>query len=278
MPRRVPTLSLAFLTIPDVSPVAAVEIAATAGFNKVGLRLLPATTQEQPYPLLDDRKLLREVQSALRNTGVLIGDLELLRIDQPFDSSRLAGFFEVAAALDATDITVIVDDEDVRRSLDQFAQSCETARPYGLTLNLEPIPWTAIRDLDQAISFLASASQPNVGILIDAFHFYRRHGSIASVQSIPMEWLRLFQLCDAPKAFDPNPDSIRHEARTARVMPGDGELDLESLLRSFPEHTTVSVEVPNQDLIARQSPAQRAQMAFDKARQALKKAWCDSYV
>ena len=47
-------LSLAFLTLVDCEPVKAIRVADAAGFDMVGLRLLPAEPTEADYPLLND--------------------------------------------------------------------------------------------------------------------------------------------------------------------------------------------------------------------------------
>ena len=49
--------SLAFLTVFDLDPVAAVRAAAAAGYDFVGLRMMPAAPTEGDYPILtDDRQ------------------------------------------------------------------------------------------------------------------------------------------------------------------------------------------------------------------------------
>lgn len=74
-------LSLAFLTLPDTPPVQVIAAAARAGFAAVGLRMLPAATHgEGPYPLLSDKRLLTETQAALRDTGLFVADVEIVRL------------------------------------------------------------------------------------------------------------------------------------------------------------------------------------------------------
>jgi sugar phosphate isomerase/epimerase len=268
--------SLAFLTIPDVSPTKAIEIAQKAGFQGAGLRILPAVRDEDDYPLLTDPQTLRDVATALEDNAITVGDLELIRIRKDFQADDYSRFFEVAQFLGVQNVVVLNDDTDLSRATDSFARLCEYARPYDLWMNLEPIPWTALHDLRDAKDILRNARQPNAAILIDAFHFYRRHTALATLEDIPESWLRLFQICDAPKAFDSDVDSIRREARTARLFPGEGDLDLSALLRALPSDISVSVEVPNATYLSQYTPVERASLALQSARQALIKAGMES--
>ncbi len=269
-------LSLAFLTIPDVGPVRAVEIASEAGFQKVGLRLLPAVKEESEYPLLTDTKLLKQVSAVMADTGILIGDLELIRIDENFSLDCYWRFLEVGSELGATDVTVILDDPDLYRATENLSLLCGAARTYGLFINLEPIPWVALRDLEDAISILTKISQPNSAILIDTFHFYRRNTDWSLLKTIPQSWLRIVQVCDAPSDFDSDIDAIRTEARTKRLFPGAGGLDLTFFLRAMPKNITVSVEVPNKKYLDIFTAKERAILANKSTRDLLKRVSLNS--
>jgi len=262
-------LSLAFLTVPDLTPIRAIEVAKRAGYQRVGLRLLPAVRDEDDYPLLTDRHVLRDVASAMEDNEIAVGELEVIRIKKDFQVHDYSRFFEVAQFLAAKNIVVLNDDVDPSRATSSFARLCEYAKPYNLFMNLEPIPWTALRDLESAKKMLQNANQLNAAILIDAFHFYRRDTAFETLESIPESWLRLFQICDAPRAFVPDIDSIRREARTARLFPGEGELDLSALLKALPSDNIVSVEVPNASYLSKYSPDERASLAFESAKRAL---------
>lgn len=57
-----------------------VEAAARAGYSHVGLRLVAATPEEQHFPLVADAELRRQTQARLRDTGIKVLDLEILRL------------------------------------------------------------------------------------------------------------------------------------------------------------------------------------------------------
>lgn len=95
-------LSLAFLTTFDVGSVEAVRVAAAAGYQMVGLRILPAATSgEADYPLLTDDRLLADVRSALADTGLTIGDVEIIRLKPENDRALFDRFCDRCAALEA---------------------------------------------------------------------------------------------------------------------------------------------------------------------------------
>ena len=59
------------------------------------------------------------------------------------------------------------------------------AAPYGLTADLEFMPWTYVPDLATANKIVAQAGQPNAGVLVDALHFDRSNSSIAELARVP---------------------------------------------------------------------------------------------
>lgn len=100
-------MSLAFLTILDVGPVEAVRIAAATGYQMVGLRILPAAARDEPdYPLMTDDRLLAEVVAAMNDTGVTIGDVEIIRLKPQNDWDLFARFVARCAALGARHVLV----------------------------------------------------------------------------------------------------------------------------------------------------------------------------
>lgn len=74
-------ISLAFLTVFDIGPLEAIRVAAAAGYDMVGVRLLPAAAAGEPdYPLLTDDALLADVKRALADHAIRVGDVEIIRL------------------------------------------------------------------------------------------------------------------------------------------------------------------------------------------------------
>ena len=75
---------------------------------------------------------------------------------------------------------------------------CEAMRPYGLTANLEFMPWTAVPHAQSALRIVTNAGMPsNAGILVDALHFGRSTTSLDDIRAIPRQLLHYAQICDA---------------------------------------------------------------------------------
>ena len=51
-----------------------------AGFDCVGLRLIPATPQEVQHPMVGDTPLVRETERRLKDTGLRVLDVEIFRL------------------------------------------------------------------------------------------------------------------------------------------------------------------------------------------------------
>src|SRR5262249_11975158 len=96
--------------------------------------------------------------------------------------------------------------------------------------------YPGVRTLAHAARIVAKSGRSNASVLIDALHFSRSGGVPADVRSVAPSLLRYAQICDAsvdrPEPTD-TPNLIR-EARTGRLLPGEGVLPLRALVASLP--------------------------------------------
>jgi sugar phosphate isomerase/epimerase len=242
-----PIFSLAHLTLLDVAPAELVGIAAGAGYQKIGVRLLPANPGGAAYPLMQDALALADTLARMRDTGVGVFDLEIIRIGAGFRPSDYLPFFEVGARLGAKAMLVAGDDADEARLTASFAALCEASAPFGLSADLEFMPWTRVPDARTALRIVAGAAQPNGGVLVDALHFARSGSSLADVVAIPRSMLNYAQICDAPAEVPATTEGLIHTARCERLLPGQGGIDLRSLFRALPRDLPISVEIPNDE-------------------------------
>ncbi len=238
-------LSLAQLTALPAEPPAFIQMAVDAGCAHCGIRLLPATPGGTAYPLMDNPALLRATEARLTDTGVRLFDLEIVRIGAVFDGPALHPFFEVGQRLGAKAVLVAGDDRDEARLTARYAALCELAAPYGLSCDLEFMPWTAVKDLATARRIVGRAAQPNAGILVDAIHFARSGSTLEQLRAVPRHWLHYAQLCDALVPAPTTTEGLIHDARCARLLPGEGGLDLPSLLAALPGDLPLSIEIPH---------------------------------
>lgn len=258
--------SLSFLTVADVTPVDAVKIASTCGYSAVGLRLLLAAPNEQNYPILTDTHLIQETKAALQDTGVKVADVEIIRITPDFNPQNYLGFLEVAQQLNAKHILVAGNDPEQSRLIDSYAEFCQLSAQYGLSCDLEFMPWTNVKNLQQAKFIVEQAAQDNAAILIDALHFDRSDSTLAQIKSLNPTQINYVQLCDGLAKYDSSDEGLIQIARSNRLVPGQGEIDLIALLCALPTDITLAAEVPNLTL-AKRPAMERAQINLDAMKQ-----------
>ncbi|GLR88745.1 sugar phosphate isomerase/epimerase family protein [Bradyrhizobium iriomotense] len=258
-------LGLAHLTALQLAPPTLVAEAARAGFAAVGLRYIPATSDGPAYPTEVGTEAHRTLKRVLAGEGVRVSDIELVQLKPAIDISSLASCLEAGADLGAAAVIASGDDPDGPRLTAHFAELCQLAASFGLRVDLEFMRWRAIGSLPQAAAVVREAGQTNGAILVDALHLTRSGGRAADLISLPDQWLRAAQLCDATAVPPATETAIIAEAREGRLPPGDGALPLGALLEALPADTSLSVEMPMPALDARE----RIATAFNATRHLL---------
>jgi sugar phosphate isomerase/epimerase len=123
---------------------------------------------------------------------------------------------------------------------------CEVMKPFGMSADLEFMPWTAVKDAKSALRIVQGAGMPaNAGILVDALHFGRSTTTLDDIRAIPRELLHYAQICDAQAGLNFSTEQMIHTARCERLLPGDGNIDVQGLFDALPADLPVSVEVVN---------------------------------
>jgi len=262
-------ISLAALTVLELTPAELVSCAAEAGFSHVGIRLLPATPTEARHDIVGDTPLRREVERRLAGSGVRVLDAEIFRLRPDTRIADCEAAIATAACLGARELLVAGNDPDESRLADSFAAFCDLAARYRLGACLEFMPWTDARDLRQAARIVEAGARDNGGVLVDAFHFSRSRSDLDTLATVPPSRLHYLQLCDVPQAVPPTMDSILAEARAERLFPGEGGLDLIGLLRAMPRDIPLSIEVPTATLARRVGAVERARRALAATRRVL---------
>jgi len=237
--------SLAQLTALPYAPPQMLQLAEKVGCHATGVRLLPAAPGGKCYPLMTDAAMLRDTLACMQDTGVQILDLEIIRIDQDFAVQDWLAFMETGAKLGAKHILVAGDDTDIPRLTASFAKLCEAAAPFGLTADLEFMPWTAIANVAIARQILEAVAQPNAGILVDALHFARCASTLAELAALPRDCLHYAQICDGTVPAPTSVEDLIFDARCNRLLPGEGGINLRDLFAQLPCDLPISIEIPN---------------------------------
>jgi sugar phosphate isomerase/epimerase len=270
-------VGIGHLTMLDIAPPDWVTLAHEAGFDAVGIRAAVAGPGEEPWPMAVGSPMLAETMRRLDDTGVRVLDVEIVRLTPETVVSGYRPLFETGAQLGAKVVNVIAADPDLRRVRDNFAALAEEAHLYDLRPVIEPMVYMQVHNLDDAV---AVAEGTGGGIIIDPLHLRRFGATPADVSRVDPFLLAYYQLCDAPldppsglprPARMPRGQSVagsdlQLEARTMRLLPGEGELPLAELVAVMPPGLPVSVEAPNLEATERLGPleyARRARRSLD---------------
>ena len=119
---------------------------------------------------------------------------------------------------------------EARRILkERTAILAERAEPHGIAIGLEFLGLRTFR-LDEPHAFISNApdtmtmlhetGRPNVGLILDSFHYFTSGGDLAQIEALRAQDIVHLHVNDAPHA-----DVTRLED-TDRVLPGRGVIDL----------------------------------------------------
>ena len=244
-------IGLAPLTALELPHVELVSVAAEAGYDCVGLRLVRVAGQ--PYSHSRDAGA---IERRLQDTGMRVLDIEGFRLEAATDVTAFEPALAAAQRLGASEILVHGADANAGRLVDTFAKLCELASRHKLNANLEPMPWVDVSNAATARRILDAAGKDNSALLVDAIHFFRAGDRFEDLSG---GRLRYAQLCDAPAERPADMQEIIRQARSDRMFPGEGGLDLKGLLATLPADLPLSLEIP----VARKlPPPERARLAL----------------
>jgi sugar phosphate isomerase/epimerase len=250
-------IGLAALTCIELAPPDLVSTAAAAGYDCVGLRLIPVAGQT--LPAFEQRELERR----LADTGVSVLDVEVFRLDADTDVMTFEPTMALAARMKATELLVHGADPVEPRLVETMSRFCDLALKYGLNANLEPMPWVEVSTIAKARRLLSKVSTKNAALLVDPIHFFRADNSFDELKGAPLRYL---QFCDAHPGRPTDVKELMRQARGDRLFPGEGALDLRGLLGALPPDLPMSLEVPHAGSL---HPCERARRALAATRSLL---------
>ena len=232
-------LSLAAGTILDVGPAEAVDVAADAGFPAVGVWFDAASWTNA---------VASDVRHRADTRGLTLLDVEPIILTPAGSSTPDHGEAIVDAArfLGARNILVASRDADDGRVAARLHELAERLEGTDIRLVLEFLPIMAVRTLPQALTIVAAAAHPRLGVLVDALHLSRAGHHPSDLAGFDLALFPYLQLCDAPAETAASPNSnmapLLYEALHGRLLPGDGALPLAELLEAIPE-VPISLEL-----------------------------------
>lgn len=244
--------SLAYLTIPGVDPVEQIRIARQTGYDCVGLRTIPMNLPSEPkYLMHEDKELFRVTQQALKDYEIKLLDIELARIRPDLDIREYEPAFAAAAELGAENVLSSVWTRDRSFYTEQVGLVAEMAKRYGLKLNVEFLPWAGVRNLQEAITLLEKLNMDNLFIMVDTLHAGRAGVTAEELKRADPRYFHYIHLCDGPAGPNGDPvlndiedERMLHTARSARLYPGEGVMDIAGMVGALPK-VHVAIELPH---------------------------------
>ena len=239
--------SLSHLSALDLTPLELLILAEKIGYDFAGLRLLPPERGIPAYQIADNNIAIKEISSFLDNSNVKILDIEVYKLHPLRPVNEKSAFFEAGAVMGARNVLVIAPSGFGLIELSEhFSILCEYLVQYNLTANLEFMSWTGVKDIVSAINLMELSGWPvNARILIDTFHFYTSKSEMAHILKIPSDRIDYIQVSDTGPIFTQSEAKIKYHSRNFRLVPGDGCIDLQSIISAIPPTAVLSFEAWN---------------------------------
>jgi len=238
--------SLAHLTVLGCAPPEMIYIAARAGYDYVSIRPIYMGLPGEPnYALAENKTMLRQTKAALASTGLRLHDIELARVYEGMDPKAYVPAMAVAAELGGKAVLSSIWGGERDYYIEKFAELCDLAKPFGLTVDLEYVPIAAVRDLAGAVDVLRTINRSNAGLMVDMHHLHRARDNPADLDALPREWFHFAHLCDAPAQIPTERQEMIRIMREARLYVGEGGIDVAAILAHIPQPAVYSIELPN---------------------------------
>ena len=262
--------SLAHLTVLGCSFPEVVYLAARAGYDFVGLRLIPMGVPGENPSVTTDRGILRKTAKALKETGIKLLDLELARIVRDKDPKEHEPAMEAAAELGARH--VISSAWETAGSLERdfiverYAQICDLAQPFGLTVELEFPTFSRLASLKEADDIVTEANRDNGGILLDTLYIHFSKLTHQDLAALPKNRIHFIHVCDTVAVGPGTREEMIHIARDDRRYLGEGRINFKPIFDALPP-VPLAIELPNIQRAKKMGYEAHAKRCIDTARE-----------
>jgi sugar phosphate isomerase/epimerase len=253
-------LTLGHLTI-GVGPLETIDVAAAAGFPSVSIRIAGRRKSDEFPQILGNASALREIRQRIDDSGLRLSSIMPHQFYEEVTRGDIAKTVDAALEL-RPDFVLCNDYVPNDGILEMVGPLAEAVADANIRIAIEFTKYSETRSLTHTLERIRQSGKPNLQVVIDALHLDRSGGTNAEVAATPREKIAFAQLCDAKRRTDnPSSQMLMEEARTARLEPGEGDIDLYGFLDALPRDVEIEYELPNprnHDL----SPLQRAERAY----------------
>jgi sugar phosphate isomerase/epimerase len=221
--------------------------------------------------LLDDRDMT--LAAAAYQGGLLLsqGEQRKAHFDHYRRRLELCRQLGIPTLVLAGDFAGGLETEDLERAVVSLVQAAQLAAPLGVRLALEfQSSASFCTNVETALGFIGQCGQPNLGLCLDAFHFYTGPSKLEDLALLSPRTLFHVQLCDlagVPRELATDKD---------RILPGDGDFQLVPVLgalRGIGYDGWVSLELMNPTLWKTKA-SQVAELGIAALRRLMTNAQC----
>ena len=245
---------------------------ADGGCPAVEVWLTKLETHLEHHPADDTAKLLADrgvtLAAAAYQGGLLLsqGEARAAHFDHFKRRLDLCQRFGVKTLVVVADFAQAPDATTLQRAVVSLAQAGQWAAGFGVTLALEFRGADAFcACLDTAVSLVEACREPNVGVCLDVFHYYKGPSKPEDLERLTAANLAHVQVCDVAGV----PRELMTDAD--RVFPGEGDFELGlvvSRLRQIGYQGCVSLELMN-PVLWRSNPVRVAELGMAALRRLL---------
>jgi 2-keto-myo-inositol isomerase len=116
-----------------------------------------------------------------------------------------------------------------RESVRVLRELSRMAKPHGVRLAYEFLGFAdcSVNSLAQCAAIVEKVARPNVGLVLDTFHFFAGGSTLASIRAVDPRHIFMVHLNDVERA----PRRKMHDA--LRLYPGKGIIPLRGILREL---------------------------------------------
>jgi sugar phosphate isomerase/epimerase len=238
-----------------------------AGYDGIGLRTYasPGVNYESvTQPITGNPALMRDIKSALADSGLILYDALSYYIRPNFDLDHMMPSLEFIAELGFPYALAICDDPDWSRQVDNFGRLCDAVGNLGMTVSMEaPVTQNEVNTLPKALKVIEEAGRQNAVICLDPMHFWRVGHSPDMLRELDPKLFPYTQIRDGSPTSGPGAQASAGPPTKQPAM-GKGSVPLGDILDALPADLPLSIEWS--DRSSGYTAAEWAKIALDGTR------------